>query len=250
MLSPAGSIPALSFFLLFYNGLCCSLSFFPFSPFSRWLGVLITMAFLFFILVVLLNILIAQLSATYADVQADAQRELERNWGHALKTLEKGPLKVNKSFYLDAWLESKLHGSSSRNVSALPYYYEVWERERERERERLKSLNFRYSPFENNDKTGITHRDFLRNFKLHDFYRSWSGAVRAGTAPDNWHKSWNLKLHKETLCAILVLYSSSHTGDWAPFAVWNNHSPFDNLESGWIFHIKSNCFDLIKWPKC
>ena len=30
---------------------------------------------------------------------------------------------------------------------------------------------------------------------------------------------------------------------------WNNHSPFDNVESGWIFHIKSNCFDLIKWPK-
>ena len=64
--------------------------------FFSWLGVLINMAFLFFLLVVLLNILIAQLSTTYADVQADAQRELEQNWGVVLKELEKGPLKVIK----------------------------------------------------------------------------------------------------------------------------------------------------------
>ena len=34
----------------------------------------------------------------------------------------------------------------------------------------------------------------------------------------------NFKLRKETLCVILVLYSSSRTGDWAPFTVWNNPS--------------------------
>ena len=53
------------------------------------------MVFLFFILVVLLNILIAQLSDTYADVKADALRELEQNWGYALRNLEQGPLKVS-----------------------------------------------------------------------------------------------------------------------------------------------------------
>ena len=41
------------------------------------------------------------------------------------------------------------------------------------------------------------------------------------TAPDKRQKSWNFQLRKETLCVVPVLYSSSRTGDWAPFAVWN-----------------------------
>eukprot|EP00117_Sycon_ciliatum_P011592 scpid34405/ scgid2875/ len=53
-----------------------------------WLGIIINMLFLFIVLIVLLNILIAQLSDTYADVKADAQRELEQNWGVSLKNLE------------------------------------------------------------------------------------------------------------------------------------------------------------------
>ena len=72
--------------------------------------------------------------------------------------------------------------------------------------------------------TRIAHRvSSLRNFKFHDLCRS-SGAV-VTTAPDDRHKSWNLKLRKEeTLCAIMVLYSSSCIGDWALFAGWNNLS--------------------------
>uniref|UniRef100_A0A0A9ZGA8 Transient receptor potential A n=1 Tax=Sycon coactum TaxID=1009717 RepID=A0A0A9ZGA8_9METZ len=66
----------------------------PSESFS-WLGIVINMLFLFFVLVVLLNILIAQLSDTYADVKADAQRELEQNWAASLRNLEQGtsPLK-------------------------------------------------------------------------------------------------------------------------------------------------------------
>ncbi|XP_065194113.1 uncharacterized protein LOC135825304 [Sycon ciliatum] len=66
----------------------------PSESFS-WLGIVINMLFLFFVLVVLLNILIAQLSDTYADVKADAQRELEQNWAASLRILEQGtsPLK-------------------------------------------------------------------------------------------------------------------------------------------------------------
>ena len=48
------------------------------------------MVFLFVVLVVSLNILIAQLSDTYADVKSDAQRTLERNWARALCNLEQG----------------------------------------------------------------------------------------------------------------------------------------------------------------
>lgn len=46
------------------------------------------MSFLFIVLVVILNILIAQLSDTYADVKSDATRTLERNWAKALIAME------------------------------------------------------------------------------------------------------------------------------------------------------------------
>ena len=66
-----------------------------FSSFHRWLAILINIVFLFFVLVVLLNILIAQLSDTYADVKSDALRELEHNWGIALTSMEQGSLLVS-----------------------------------------------------------------------------------------------------------------------------------------------------------
>ena len=46
---------------------------------TRWLGVI---TFLFMVIVVLLNLLIAQMSDTYANVQMDAQRSLaiQRAW--------------------------------------------------------------------------------------------------------------------------------------------------------------------------
>ena len=46
------------------------------------------MLFLFIVLIVILNILIAQLSDTYAEVKSDAQRTLEQNWAEALRNLE------------------------------------------------------------------------------------------------------------------------------------------------------------------
>lgn len=49
----------------------------PFLP--RWLGVIFYMTFLFLVIVVLLNLLIAQMSDTYANVQLDAQRSLAIN---------------------------------------------------------------------------------------------------------------------------------------------------------------------------
>lgn len=45
----------------------------------RWLGVAIYLAFLFLVIVVLLNLLIAQMSDTYSSVQQDAQRSLAIN---------------------------------------------------------------------------------------------------------------------------------------------------------------------------
>ena len=49
----------------------------PYVP--RWLGVIIYITFLFMVIVVLLNLLIAQMSDTYANVQLDAQRSLAIN---------------------------------------------------------------------------------------------------------------------------------------------------------------------------
>ncbi|XP_065179061.1 uncharacterized protein LOC135809605 [Sycon ciliatum] len=54
----------------------------------HWLAVVIMMFFLFTLLIVLLNILIAQLSDTYQEVKSNAQRTLEHNWSSALRTLE------------------------------------------------------------------------------------------------------------------------------------------------------------------
>lgn len=45
----------------------------------RWLGVIVYLVFLFLVIVVLLNLLIAQMSDTYSSVQQDAQRSLAIN---------------------------------------------------------------------------------------------------------------------------------------------------------------------------
>ena len=45
----------------------------------RWFGVIIYAIFLFLVIVVLLNLLIAQMSDTYGSVQQDAQRSLAIN---------------------------------------------------------------------------------------------------------------------------------------------------------------------------
>ena len=46
---------------------------------NSWLGVIVYLVFLFLVIVVLLNLLIAQMSDTYASVQQDAQRSLAIN---------------------------------------------------------------------------------------------------------------------------------------------------------------------------
>jgi len=48
----------------------------------RWLSVIIYTVFLFLVITMLLNLLIAQMSDTYANVQSDAQRSLfiDRAW--------------------------------------------------------------------------------------------------------------------------------------------------------------------------
>ena len=42
----------------------------------RWLGVLLYLIFLFMVVVVMLNMLIASMTDTFANVQTDAQRDL------------------------------------------------------------------------------------------------------------------------------------------------------------------------------
>ena len=49
----------------------------PIHP--RWLGIIVYLVFLFLVIVVLLNLLIAQMSDTYSSVQQDAQRSLAIN---------------------------------------------------------------------------------------------------------------------------------------------------------------------------
>ena len=46
------------------------------SPVYRWLGVLLYLVFLFIVVVILLNMLIAAMADTYSNVQSDAQRDL------------------------------------------------------------------------------------------------------------------------------------------------------------------------------
>ena len=47
--------------------------------YCRWLSVIIYTVFLFLVLTILLNLLIAQMSDTYSNVQSDAQRSLVIN---------------------------------------------------------------------------------------------------------------------------------------------------------------------------
>lgn len=54
----------------------------------RWLGVIIYLTFLFLVIVVLLNLLIAQMSDTYTNVQQDAQRSLVLSWGWIVAKME------------------------------------------------------------------------------------------------------------------------------------------------------------------
>ena len=53
--------------------------YFTYMHTCRWLSVIIYTVFLFLVLTVLLNLLIAQMSDTYANVQSDAQRALVMN---------------------------------------------------------------------------------------------------------------------------------------------------------------------------
>ncbi|XP_062500501.1 uncharacterized protein LOC134177743, partial [Corticium candelabrum] len=53
-----------------------------------WLGVVIILLFMVAVIVVLLNVLIAQLSDTYQNVQSDAQRELEINRAWIMARIE------------------------------------------------------------------------------------------------------------------------------------------------------------------
>ena len=55
----------------------------------HWMTVLLRIVYLFVIIIVLLNILIAQLSDTYAEIKQDAQLNLEHNWAGQLLELEK-----------------------------------------------------------------------------------------------------------------------------------------------------------------
>jgi len=45
----------------------------------RWLGCVLYLVFLFFVVVIMLNLLIAQMTDTFANFQLDAQRELAIN---------------------------------------------------------------------------------------------------------------------------------------------------------------------------
>eukprot|EP00117_Sycon_ciliatum_P002541 scpid24331/ scgid1932/ Transient receptor potential cation channel subfamily A member 1; Ankyrin-like with transmembrane domains protein 1 len=78
----------------------------PTNSFS-WLAIIINVIFLFFLLVVLLNILIAQLSDTYAEVQGEAQHELEQNWSQAIKLLEQTGGGLMKRLRFKAFKPSK-----------------------------------------------------------------------------------------------------------------------------------------------
>eukprot|EP00118_Oscarella_pearsei_P004801 m.21026 g.21026 ORF g.21026 m.21026 type:complete len:720 (+) comp28127_c0_seq6:46-2205(+) len=61
-------------------------------PEFGWLGVLLMLVFMFIIIVLLLNLLIAQLSDTFQNVQSDAQRELEINRAGNVARIEKNSL--------------------------------------------------------------------------------------------------------------------------------------------------------------
>lgn len=68
----------------------------------RWLAVIIYCIFLFFVIVILLNLLIAQMSDTYGSVQKDAQRSLALNRAWIVARVEHNSLTAKdhrKRFY-------------------------------------------------------------------------------------------------------------------------------------------------------
>lgn len=69
---------------------------FLFFYFCRTMSLIIMVAFLFTICVLLLNILIAQLSDTYQNVQQDAQRGLEVNRAWIVSRVELNSLYIGK----------------------------------------------------------------------------------------------------------------------------------------------------------
>ena len=58
----------------------------------RWLSVIIYTVFLFLVITVLLNLLIAQMSDTYTNVQSDAQRSLAINRAWIIARVENNTL--------------------------------------------------------------------------------------------------------------------------------------------------------------
>ena len=72
----------------------------------RWLGVIIYLSFLCLVIVVLLNLLIAQMSDTYANVQMDAQRSLAINRAWIVARVEHNALLATVRIHQITRLES------------------------------------------------------------------------------------------------------------------------------------------------
>jgi len=64
----------------------------------RWLSVIIYTVFLFVVITVLLNLLIAQMSDTYTNVQSDAQRSLFINKAWIIAKVEQSSLFASALF--------------------------------------------------------------------------------------------------------------------------------------------------------
>ncbi len=60
----------------------------------RWLGVVTYLIFLFTLEVIMLNLLIAQMSDTFSNVQGDAQRSLAINRARTIIGIEKTGLSL------------------------------------------------------------------------------------------------------------------------------------------------------------
>ena len=67
---------------------CC----YKFTAVHRWLSVAVYTVFLFLVITVLLNLLIAQMSDTYTNVQSDAQRSLFINVAWIVSKIEHSSL--------------------------------------------------------------------------------------------------------------------------------------------------------------
>ena len=74
----------------------------------RWFGVIIYAIFLFLVIVVLLNLLIAQMSDTYGSVQQDAQRSLAINRALIVARVEHNSLLARVSTTCPTILDYKL----------------------------------------------------------------------------------------------------------------------------------------------